>query len=141
MRSGLFCVLGILLLLSIGCEDSISGIPVSGTVKHKGEAVEGATVAFHGGKQMTSARTDASGHFQAEVEAGEHKITISKLTLSGAPASESISMDDAAKQATSRGALKPANETNALPAIYAKPETTPLKETVAAGKALEFNLE
>ena len=50
-------------------------------------------------------------------------------------------MDDAAKQATSGGAPKPAAETNALPAKYAKPETTPLKETVAADKALEFNLE
>ena len=141
MRSGLVSFLGIMLLLSTGCGENANGVQVSGTVKHKGQVVEGATVAFHGGKQMTSARTDASGHFEAEVEAGEHKITISKMTLSGAPPSGSMSMDDAAKQSTSSGPPKPATEMNALPAIYAKPETTPLKETVEASKALEFNLE
>src|SRR5690349_816330 len=57
---------GCLLLLAVGCEDSRM-VPVSGTVRYKGEPLPNAYVAFwpeEKGVRAATGSTDANGHYQ-----------------------------------------------------------------------------
>jgi len=119
-------------------------VPVSGTVTYKGTAVEGATVAFHGGPASAPATgvTDATGKFKLSsynpgdgAPAGNYKVTVSKKKLEVATSGK-MSMEEAAK-APGGSAAK---ETDLLPPKYASQETTTLTATVEKGKTNDVKL-
>jgi len=126
-------------------------VPVTGTVQLNGQAVEGAAVSFvgAGSSRPATGTTDAQGKFTLTsfetndgAPPGEYTITVTKYADAGgtgtAPDEVDTTKPDAMYGDGGTDAEEPANE---LPAKYATTETSPLKETVAAGKDNNFTLE
>ncbi len=86
-RTGLLPLL--LLGLAIGCSGRPQMVPVSGTVTHQGQRVEGADVMFSPkGGRIASGRTDKEGRFQLTTFVagdgaleGEHGVSVAKMQL------------------------------------------------------------
>lgn len=134
--------------------------PVSGTVLYKGDPVEGATVSFRaeGAPRPASGVTNAEGKFQLSTfdandgaVLGEHIITVTKMPPgSSVPAAASDSdamlndpnamMQEYQQYVAGQGKLKDQSQ-SLLPAKYADPKTTPLKETVTREGPNQFVLQ
>jgi len=150
------------LILSAGCGDNSDfpkTYPVTGTVKLKGIALEGATVTFQlmDGKENATGSTDKGGMFSLSLfrpndgaVAGQYKISISKYDVEPAKSSGSIpgqiaSGDlpadygpPASGSAGTKGATSP---TNSLPAKYANGDSSALQATVDAKGKNHFDFD
>jgi hypothetical protein len=134
-------VLGLFLgALVTGAGCSSSG-KVEGTVKYKGQPVEGAMVVVvkDDGSPVAQGTTDASGKFKLTtpqgkdaVPSGTYYVTVSKIAGGDAPV---VNMAEGApKEAITKmsGASKTVAKTE-LPAVFATKNTTTLKITIPSG--------
>lgn len=129
--SGL-CAMGLLLASGCGGESHPPTGRVTGAVTYRGQPVEGAQVTFFAQQgRPGSGVTDAQGKFVLSTFGsndgavpGEHVVVISKKE--SAPAS-------------AKNPYAPGREL--LPKRYGDRGDSPLKATVAAGKANEFTFE
>jgi len=143
-------------VLAIGCgqqgADRPKTVPVTGTVTHNGEPVEGATVAFQpvGGSKGAVGVTDASGKyalttFESDDGAvpGEYKVKVFKYKVEGSEGGVADTdsadyvppgMGEEGGQDDESGAPE-----NLLPAQYADPTTSGLTATVSEGGDNNFD--
>jgi hypothetical protein len=116
-------------------------VPVSGTVKLKGEFLSGAVVTFIPTADTRGAggvgRTDAEGQYQLKyvrggkgVMPGQYKVTISRRLIDGKPVPEDYNVPEMDS---------PARES--LPRHYAEADSTKLTATVAEGAPVNFDLK
>jgi hypothetical protein len=145
---------GGLLVVLAGCGSGaprLATVPVSGSVKYKGQPVSGALVSFAsvGAPRTATGLTNAQGEFKLTTVntddgavAGEHTITITKSTA--VPTDLPKSPEEYAKAMQGTKAAKPpgADSTSgALPSKYSDPGLSGLKRTVVAGESNVFNIE
>lgn len=135
-----------------GGVEKMDTFKVTGKVTYKGNPVEGAVVNFHPEKgPKASGTTDSSGVYSLTTYdtgdgaiAGEHKVTISKVT-SSAGGEDDIDLDDPGE---AYGSAMGGGEDGTggeqieqhLPEKYADLNSTPEKRNVAES-ANEFNFE
>ena len=141
-------VLGILAGCGGGGAELPATSPVSGTVTRGGKPVEGAVVRFYledKADRPATGTTGSDGKFKLTTfntndgaQLGAHKVTVTAAVASGAtePAVYDPSNADAAQFE-----MAETKSENAIPAIYASPATTPLKQTVSEAGPNEFTLE
>jgi len=114
--------------------------PVSGTVTMDGSPLEGATVTFHpqpGVKSNGGSGTsDAAGKFtvltpqgKRGIIPGDYSITVSRRKLS----EKAQKMIDDAKASGITPMVSDREMAETLPKPYSKPETSPLRVSIAAG--------
>lgn len=117
--------LAIVLIVSVclGCGSRGGIASVSGTVKYKGQPVEGAQVMFTPSKGAgIDASTDADGRFSLQVATGPSQVSVTKMVKKNP--------DDPYSSAV-----------NVLPARYAIGDTSGLTMEIADGKhTIEFEL-
>ena len=149
-------LLGVVLLVSLlglGCAAQQGGdrpttCPVTGTVTHNGQPVDGANVVFQlvGGSGSAIGKTDAGGKYTLTTfvsgdgaEPGEYQVKIEKYKVETGSAVDESSPDYVAP-AENEVVAEPEN---LLPAIYADPATSGLKATVSEGgeNTFDFALE
>lgn len=117
-------------LLSLsGCGENLpSRYPVEGQVNYQGKPLVEGTVLFHPlgaaapGLAQPMAITDAEGKF---------RLTTAQPNDGAAPGEYAITVTQPALVMV--GEEETRNGPNTLPALFAKPDTTPLKFTVVAG--------
>ena len=142
-------------LLGLGCErppdaDRPSTFPVTGTVTHNGQPVDGATVAFQGAEGSPSAIgvTDADGKYTLTTfvsgdgaVAGDYQVKLFKYKVETAEAVPDESSDDYV--APAEGEEGDQAQENLLPPNYADPATSGLTATVSEGgdNTFDFALE
>jgi len=144
------------ILFGVGCNSGDSDYPptypVTGVVTYKDSPVQGATVTFHreGAKESALGLTDEKGIYSLSMfnpsdgaMAGQYKVSIAKYdpttvtTVNAAPEGQLAPGDiDAANYAPPPVAGAAARAAaggpkNALPTIYANPETSTLKANVS----------
>ena len=126
---------------AIGCGNNthLSGlVPAGGIVKYNGEPAEGVSVLFipdgteTSGQRTASALSDSKGEFrmmtlhpQDGAFPGKYKVVITKEV----PDREFTPQELEEMETRTKG-IAPPTFKNLLPAIYAKPETTPLDITL-----------
>jgi hypothetical protein len=141
VRVGLVVCLGVAVGCSGAAEDQPEVFPVSGTVTHKGQPVEGAVVSFttEGAARAATGTTDAEGKFVLSTYGdgdgavpGPHKVTVVKVD----PELQQREGEDA-NAYTSRIMGKDPGR-SLLPAKYASPTHTPLTANVTAEGPNEF---
>ena len=141
-------------VLGLGCggqqdADRPNTVPVSGTVTHNGQPVEGATVAFQsaGGSRGAIGVTDAGGKYTLTTfESGDgavpgaYQVKIFKYKIEISEAAADQESDDYVPPA--EGEEAPQAE-NLLPPIYADPTTSGLTATVSESgdNTFDFPLE
>jgi hypothetical protein len=144
-------------LLALGCQqgaDRPATYPVTGTVTHNGEAVEGATVSFQlaDGSQSAVGVTDATGAyklttFEADdgAVAGEYKVAITKYEGgAGGPETDDMMSEEYHEAMAGGGAAEEASEPeNVLPPKYADANKSGLTATVSESgeNNFDFTLE
>ena len=145
----IYCAITWALACVIGCEGGGDAgpkvYPVTGTVTYNGQAVQGATVAFHGEKatRMATGITDAQGRFELTsyekgdgTVAGKNKVTVTKSSGGGAGSTGTVSMEEALESAQTQQEAK-----NELPAKYATVANSPLEYTVSESDQNDFTIE
>jgi len=141
-------------VLALGCGGQQDAgrpktVPVTGTVTHNGEPVEGATVAFQasGGSQSAIGVTDAGGKYTLTTfESGDgavpgaYQVKIFKYKVETGPAAAGEDSDNYVPPAEGEEA---AEAENLLPAQYADPTTSGLTATVgeSGDNTFDFPLE
>lgn len=124
-------------------------VPVEGTVRYKGQPVEGANVSFHtdGAPRAAYAVTDSEGKFVLSTFGdrdgaipGKHKVTVSKPGQQAASAAplEPPKPEDLMKSYQQTHKNKTGND---LPAKYASPTTSPLEREVVKDAPNNFPLD
>jgi hypothetical protein len=128
-------------------------VPVSGSVKYKGQPVDGALVSFATTASPRTAvgMTDAQGNFKLTTMntddgavAGEHVVTISKAAKADGNVPKMQSPEDYAKYMQQTGSTKPPGaevSKGMIPEKYSNPATSGLKRTVVAGESNVFNFD
>lgn len=140
-------------ILTLGCAGQQGGdrpktVPVTGTVTHNGQPVEGATVAFQGagGSQGAIGVTDAGGKYKLTTfqsgdgaVPGEYRVKIVKYKVETTQAADENS-PDYVPPVEGEEAAPPEN---LLPANYADPTTSGLTATVteSGNNNFDFPLE
>jgi hypothetical protein len=148
-RRPLIFILGFAAMTTLlaGCGQGSSLYRATGTVRYKGQPVEGAIVTFRCEplSKIATGTTDGEGRFELTTYsagkgavAGKHKVTVTKLS---APAGVSTlssmqEMVDVAKKPAGVGA-----QPNQLPTRYASPETSLLEFEVTASGPNDFQIE
>lgn len=142
-----------MLLMMVGCgaaSDRPAVVPVSGSVKFKGVAQEGATVTFATEKSPRTAVgvCNAAGEFNLTTfdtndgaVAGSHSVTITKKM---SPQDAPMTPEDYMKAVQDRkGSTAPPTKDvkNDLPAKYGNPAESGLKRDVIAGETNVFNFD
>lgn len=141
-------------LFIVGCskqDGKLPVYPVTGTVTYQNNPVEGATVIFSipGNKQAKAATglTDSQGRFTLSTysngdgaAAGEHQVTVTKYTGGGGESNESLTMEQAAKQAEKKDSSQPASKSE-LPLKYSEASTSELKFTVSESGENHFEIK
>ena len=143
-------LLGVVLfvsLLGLGCTgqqdaDRPTTCPVTGTVTHNGQPVEGANVAFQSASGSAIGVTDAAGKYTLTTfvsgdgaEPGEYQVKIEKYKVEAGTAVDESSPDYVAPTENEESAAPE----NLLPAIYADPATSGFKATVSEGGENNFD--
>jgi len=144
-------------VLGLGCggqqgADRPSACPVTGTVTHNGQPVEGATVAFQAasGSRGAVGVTDAAGKYTLTTyESGDgavpgaYQVTIFKYKVEAGAAAVDESSPDYDAVALAEGEEQAAGPENLLPAKYADPTTSDVTATVSEGgdNTFDFPLE
>ena len=144
-------------VLGLGCggqqgADRPKTVPVSGTVTHNGEAVDGATVAFQsaGGSRGAVGVTDAGGKYTLTTfesgdgaVPGEYQVKIFKYKVEISEAVADTDSEDYVPPAEGEGEEEAAEPENLLPPIYADPTTSGLTATVSESgdNTFDFPLE
>lgn len=130
-------------------------VPVSGSVKYKGQPVDHALVSFATEKSPRTAvgMTDAKGEFKLTTIntndgaiVGDHVITIVKAPPPGAMQSKMESPQDYTKFMQQQGGKNtkppgPGAGDNSIPGKYGNPTSSGLKRTVVAGESNVFNFD
>ena len=145
------------LVLGLGCApqggaDRPATCPVTGTVTHNGQVVEGATVNFQlvDGARSAVGLTDVGGKYSLMTfepgdgaVAGEYKVKIVKYEGAAATgASPDEIGDDYVPPEEATGEQEPSGPRNLLPAKYADADSSGLTATVAEGdNSFDFKLE
>ena len=139
-------------VLGLGCGDQQgadrpSTCPVTGTVTHNGQPVDGATVAFQsaGGSRGAVGVTDAGGKYTLTTfesgdgaVPGEYQVKIFKYKVESSEAVADQDSDDYVPPAEGEGE-EAAEAENLLPPIYADPTTSGLTATVSESGANTFD--
>ena len=141
-------------VLGLGCggqqgADRPKTVPVSGTVTHNGEAVEGATVAFQSadGSRGAVGVTDAGGKYTLTTfesgdgaVPGEYQVKIFKYKVESSEAVADTDSEDYVPPAEGEEAPEPEN---LLPPNYADSKTSGLTATVSESgeNTFDFPLE
>ncbi|MEX1229521.1 MAG: carboxypeptidase-like regulatory domain-containing protein [Planctomycetaceae bacterium] len=128
---------GLFALCGCGGSDAPELAPVKGTVNYQGKPVENASVTFTPAKG-----TPASGQTNAE-----GVFTLTSLGRDGAAVGENVvtitKMEGEAGAVSNAGRDAPPQipQVSLVPAKYAHPEKSGLKETVEAGKDNDFTFD
>ena len=145
----LWLVVACIVVVAIGCSKAPTGpkkVPAGGKVTYKNLPVEGATVSFLGDGKMPPAVaiTDAAGEFILTTNQsgdgavpGTHRVTVTKIVGPPAKSTGSMSMDDAAKAASS----PPAKPVSMIPEKYSSVDASGLQFTVKEGDKNHFPIE
>ncbi|MEI8381682.1 MAG: carboxypeptidase-like regulatory domain-containing protein [Planctomycetota bacterium] len=145
----LWLVVAGIAVLSMGCSKAPTGpkkVPAGGKVTYKNVPVEGATVSFLGdGKSAPAvAITDASGEFVLTTNQsgdgavpGTHRVTVTKIIGQPVKSSGSMSMDDAAKTASTPAP----KQVSPIPEKYNSVDSSGLQFTVKEGDKNHFAIE
>lgn len=132
-----------------GADDSNrpTRVKTSGTVTHKGQPVEGATVLFapaEGQGHAATGLTDSQGRFRLTTflandgaVPGNYKVTISKFDMSTA----NPDLEDDLAIEMRQDSDKIVGPTPLLPIEFSEIETTPLIKEVTTGAANEFQFD
>lgn len=148
---GLFWLSGFALITAAGCgrsapSDRPKTIPVQGTVKYKGEPVEGATITLvpqdPKGRGAVG-KTDKSGKFQLTTfQAGDGALAGSYFVKISKTTSKSQLTEQQEQEYMAKGKpLPPMIQKDELPKKYKDEKTSGLKAEVKEGdKPLEFDL-
>ncbi len=151
----------ITLVFALGCSGSTGRAktyPVTGSVKHNGKAVEGATVMFQimDGKESAIGSTDANGEFSLSTfspsdgaVAGQYKVAISKYASPPAESKQLVQGqiqsgdlgNSYAPPAGKEGGSSDGAPKNLLPAKYANDQTSALRATVASSGTNRFDFD
>ncbi|NDC64572.1 MAG: hypothetical protein EBZ59_11445 [Planctomycetia bacterium] len=162
-------LLGVVPLVGAGCSSGLVTVPVTGTVRYRGEPLPGAAVIFRAPRPgaaasapasmiMATATTDAAGRFAVVTTlggsvakrgavVGRHKVIISKYVppagMTEARYQELLQSE--AKAMNDRGFTTEAERAPArvelLPARYADAAATTLEADVTAGKPNDFTFD
>ena len=147
----LLAVVLLVSLLGLGCAqqdaDRPSTCPVTGTVTHNGQTVDGATVAFQlaDGSQSAIGVTDTGGKYTLTTfesgdgaVPGQYQVKIFKYNVQTASVADENSADYVAPTEGEEEVVE-----NQLPAIYADPTTSGFTATVSEGgkNTFDFLLE
>ena len=144
----LVCVIALVAPLLPGCGQTANLHRATGTVRYKGQPVEGAIVTFRCDEQskIATGTTDLEGRFELNTYsagkgavAGTHKVTVTKFS---APAGVSnvSSMEEMVK-AANKPQTASGTQMNQLPKRYEKPETSLLEFEVSSGGPNDFQIE
>jgi hypothetical protein len=130
-------MLVVVVVFSIGCGESSSLLPATGTVTYQGKPVENATVTFVPEKgDMSTGTTDVSGKFEMKTKgkpganAGKNTVYIAKQDLKGV--STTMTPEDMMKMASKGASFTPKS---LLPAKYNDPKNVVLTADVQSGKS------
>lgn len=125
--------------------------PVSGIVTLGGKPVEGAAVRFYledKTDRPATGITGSDGKFKLTTfntndgaQLGSHKVTVTKVPLGNSGTTEPAVYDPSSVDPSQFEMQDTATIENAIPAIYASPASTPLKQTVSEAGPNEFTLE
>lgn len=151
MNARVFACFALLSLVFLGCSGSTGDpnrpktVPVSGTVTHNGQPVDGAAiilVATSPNGRGATGTTDAQGKITLTTFdpgdgaiPGSYKVRISKTVLEGAPTEEESAAYVARGEQPPSGTLK-----DYLPAKYKDENTSGLTADIAEGAELKFDL-
>lgn len=150
-RSPSILVYGMVLVIALlaGCGQGTALHRAIGTVRYKGQPVEGAIVTFRCEEQskIATGTTDMEGRFELTTYsagkgavAGKHKVTVTKFSAPAGVSTVSTmeEMVEAAHKPKSSSSDTPANQ---LPKRYEKPETSLLEFEVSSSGTNEFTIE
>ena len=125
--------------------------PVSGVVTLGGKPVEGAAVRFYledKTDRPATGVTGSDGRFKLTTfntndgaQPGSHKVTVTKAPSGNSGTTEPAVYDPSNIDPSQFEMQDPAATESAIPAIYASPDSTPLKQTVSEAGPNEFTLE
>jgi hypothetical protein len=149
----IFCAGLSLIVFVSGCSGGLKDrppiVPVSGSVKYKGQPVEGAIVTFVTEKspRTSTGVTDAEGKFQLTTfdtndgaVVGENLVSIVKNEPAAPDAPKMDPMAYAKAMQSGQGMPK-FQPKSTIPAKYADPKSSGLKRTVVEGEVNEFNFD
>lgn len=139
-----------MLLLTLGCGSKDFGT-VTGTVTYEGGTIPVGTKIFFqlpGAGYVAAAKIDETGAFQLSFQASP-KIQVGEYTVFFGPPESNLSQDEFFKlkkqvdaEYRKRGKRPPPSPDWTLPEEYYQPHTTPLKESVVAGRnTIDIQLE
>jgi hypothetical protein len=144
-------IYGIALVVALlaGCGQGTSLQRATGTVRYKGQPVEGAIVTFRCEQQskIATGTTDMEGRFELSTYsagkgavAGKHKVTVTKFSAPAGVSNVSTmeEMVAAANKPKSASSDKPANQ---LPKRYENVETSLLEFDVSSSGTNDFKIE
>lgn len=149
-RPSFIFVYGIALVTAMlaGCGQDAGLCRATGTVRHKGQPVEGAIVTFRCEEQskIATGTTDMEGRFELNTYsagkgavAGKHKVTVTKFS---APAGVStVSSMEEMVEAANKPKAASGTQANQLPARYEKPETSLLEFEVSSNGENDFQID
>lgn len=113
----------------LGCSERLpSRYPVEGEVRYRGKPLAEATVLFH---PVSAAAPGLAQPMAITDEQGKFRLTTARSDDGAVPGDYAITVTQPALVLV--GEEETRNGPNTLPAIYGKPDTTPLKFTVVAG--------
>ena len=153
IRFGLLLAISAALLLGCSGPKRPTTAKVTGTVKYKGNPVEGAQVSFmaEGAPRSASGKTDAQGKYQLSMFEtddgaliGKNTVTVSKTEMAAGAGSSSAEKPDAAYSQMMTKAAKgvPTATGKEIPLKYANPLTSKLQCEVKKGSNThDINLE
>lgn len=117
------------LLSFLGCGEGLpSRYPVEGQVTYRGKPLAEATVLFH---PLGEAAPGLAQPMAITDEQGKFRLTTAQPNDGAVPGEYAITVTQPALVMV--GEEETRNGPNTLPALYAKPDTTPLRYTVVAG--------
>lgn len=145
----IFMLAGVSVCIGCGGEEGIPGVvPVTGTVTHQGQPVEGAQIAFgpEGEGRAAAGKTDAGGRFQLTTLRmddgalpGKYKVTIKKITVVGGMTAEET---EEWFNTHPNAAMPPMPDIeNSLPEKYSKAEESGLTAEVTKGGENDFTFD
>ena len=150
-RPSFIFIYGIALVVALlaGCGQGTSLHRATGTVRYKGQPVEGAIVTFRCEQQskIATGTTDLEGRFELSTysagkgaAAGKHKVTVTKFSAPAGVSNVSTmeEMVEAANKPKASSGSAPANQ---LPARYEKPETSLLEFEVSSSGTNDFKID
>ena len=125
-RGAAWCLAGLVAALAAGCGGTDGRIPVTGTLTLDGAPLAGVLVRFHASLDTKGnggyALTDSAGRFNATtlqarpgLYPGDYAVTLAYSEDSNEP--------------------QPVAAPSQIPGVYANPESTPLKMTIAGSRA------